>query len=160
MTEPAKRIRPKLEPLKISCDHTDCENELHCFRTSKKNAKHPVGACKECGANLVDWDRVKQRDLADVTNTFSELKKEWIRHHFWHEPIDDHARNHALRKGKIKLRAAATKRVRQAIGKAANFREGHQTPWNGNILYYSQHATASCCRRCTEYWHGIPQGRA
>lgn len=29
----------------------------------------------------------------------------------------------------------------------------------GNVLYYAQHATASCCRTCIEYWHGIPKGR-
>jgi len=25
---------------------------------------------------------------------------------------------------------------------------------------YAQHATATCCRTCLEYWHGIPKGRA
>ncbi len=39
-------------------------------------------------------------------------------------------------------------------------RDGRQTPWAGNALYYAQHATASCCRRCIEEWHGIPRGRA
>ena len=29
----------------------------------------------------------------------------------------------------------------------------------GNALYYAQHATATCCRRCVEEWHAIPRGR-
>ena len=28
---------------------------------------------------------------------------------------------------------------------------------SGNPIHYAQHATASCCRKCMEYWHGIPQ---
>jgi hypothetical protein len=29
----------------------------------------------------------------------------------------------------------------------------------GNTIYYAQHATATCCRTCLEYWHDIPKGR-
>src|SRR5687768_4178479 len=108
--EATKRKRPKAEPLKVSWDAADCENGLHCFRTSNGKAKHAAGTCRECGANLVKWDRVKRRDLTDVGNTFEELKKEWIRHHHWHEPLDQHAVNHALRKGKSGMREAARKR--------------------------------------------------
>lgn len=151
--------RPKLEPLKVSCDTTDCEHGLHCFRTSKQKAKHPPGTCCECGADLVGWHRVKRRDIADVVNTFDELKKEWIRHHYWHEPIDRRAMNNALRKGRAGLRRKAPNRIRSSIGRAQNYNEGRQTPWTGQIMYYAQHATATCCRRCVEYWHGIPQSR-
>jgi Domain of unknown function (DUF4186) len=27
-----------------------------------------------------------------------------------------------------------------------------------NAMCYGQHATATCCRKCLEYWHAIPQG--
>ena len=30
---------------------------------------------------------------------------------------------------------------------------------SGNAIFYAQHATATCCRRCAEYWHGIRRGR-
>ena len=26
-------------------------------------------------------------------------------------------------------------------------------------LPYAQHATATCCRDCLDYWHGIPKGQ-
>jgi hypothetical protein len=29
----------------------------------------------------------------------------------------------------------------------------------GNSIFYAQHATATCCRTCLEYWHDIPKGR-
>ena len=41
------------------------------------------------------------------------------------------------------------------------FRDGIQTPVDKqNIIYYAQHATATCCRKCIKYWHGIPYDRA
>jgi hypothetical protein len=27
------------------------------------------------------------------------------------------------------------------------------------VYHYGQHATATCCRRCFEYWHGVPLER-
>ena len=151
-----KRTRPKLEPLELSCTRSDCENDLHCFRESKRRAKHPSGSCQSCGAILVDWGQVRKRDLNDRKHTVESLKKEWIRHHYWHREIDEQARNHALRKGRSGIRVAAERRIRTSVTTKGN-REGRQTPWEGNILYYAQHATACCCRRCMEYWHGIPQ---
>lgn len=152
----AARTRPKLEPLKLSCTKADCESGLHCFRESKRRAKHPSGSCQSCGATLVDWERVRKLDLYDVAHTFDSLKKEWIRHHYWHEEIDQRARNYALRKGRLGIVPAAEQRIRKSVGGKSS-REGRQTPWAGNILYYAQHATACCCRRCIEYWHGIPK---
>ena len=39
--------------------------------------------------------------------------------------------------------------------------DGRQTKREGakNPIHYAQHATATCCRRCVEYFYGIPQGR-
>jgi hypothetical protein len=81
-----------------------------------------------------------------------------IRHHYWHVDFDQRALNYAIRKGRIELHAAAEKRVRQAIGPAQPAFDGRQTSMSGNPLHYAQHATATCCRKCVEYWHGIPQG--
>lgn len=147
---------PKLEPLKLSCTRTDCEQGLHCFRESKRRAKHPAGSCQECGATLVDWQRLRQRDPTDIAHTFETLRTEWIRHHFWHTEINERAKNYALRKGRSGLRVAAEQRIRSAVS-VKTYRDGRQTPWERDILCYSQHATACCCRRCMEYWHGIPQ---
>lgn len=152
----------QLQPLKIKCTSTNCENGLHCFKqTRKKKVADQFGQCHSCGADLVDWSRVQKRNLSDVQYTFAALKHELIRHYFWHVEIDQKAINHARRKGKTGMRVAAEKRIRKSVGPAEPLYDGRQTPKenSGNAIYYAQHATACCCRKCMEYWHNIPLGR-
>jgi hypothetical protein len=108
---------------------------------------------------LVDWPRVHERRLDDVGFTFSELRRELVRHHFWHLSFDEQALNHARRKGRRRLHEAARQRIDTSVRRAGMAFDGQQTPRSGNTLYYAQHATASCCRRCIEYWHAIPPDR-
>src|SRR6266478_5308269 len=153
----------KLEPLKIKCTDADCGSGLHCFMTTRKlREANKEGRCRYCGIDLIDWPRVHRRDLHDVTFTFEALRRELIRHHFWCVPIDQRAVNYGRRKGRQRLREAAERRLRQSVAPAAPVRDGFQTPreGSGNCIYYAQHATACCCRRCIEEWHGIPRGRA
>jgi|ERR1041384_615059 hypothetical protein len=152
------------KPLGISCDDTDCAAGLHCFRVTTKllrNGKAP-GTCIECGANLVDWNRVRQRDLSDVANTFKSLKYEFVRHYFWHKHLSQKAINHARRKGKRGLRQRIRHHLENVIGPQHPFHDGFQTTMADDApttFPYAQHATATCCRKCLEYWHGIPIGR-
>ena len=118
------------------------------------------GRCRDCGADLVDFPRVHKRDHSDVNYTWSSLKYELIRHHFWHLDIDVKAINYARRKGTIGMHAAAENRIRRSVGPADPAFDGRQTGKSGNPLYYAQHATATCCRKCIEYWHGVPQHQA
>lgn len=152
----------KLEPLKVSCTSADCKNELHCFlatRALREQSKE--GRCRYCGVDLIDWGRVHRRDAGDLDFTFASLRKEFIRHYFWHVQIDPKAVNHARRKGRLRLREAVNRRIRMSVSPAEPFRDGRQTPWagSGNAIYYAQHAVAACCRRCIQEWHAIPRGR-
>lgn len=149
----------KPPPLDIKCTSTDCDNDLHCFKQLKKMAPDQRGKCRACGADLVDWKRLHRRDEGDATHTFEALQHELIRHHFFHRPVDDSATRHAQRKGRIALKDAARDRLRKYLAVAEPPRDGRQTPLEGNAIYYAQHATATCCRTCLEYWHGIPKGR-
>lgn len=152
----------ELKPLKIQCTSTDCDNNLHCFKqTRKMKAANQFGRCRECGTELVDWERIHQRNLKNIKYLFEALKYETIRHHFWHVEIDQKAINHARRKGKNGMRVAAQDRIRKSVGSAEPSYDGRQTPRenSGNAIYYAQHTTACCCRKCMEYWHGIPLGR-
>lgn len=117
------------------------------------------GKCRACGIDLVDWDRLHQREIEDVEHTFESLQHELIRHRFFHQPIDDGAIRHAKRKGRVKLKEAAKHRLEKYLAPAYPVRDGRQTPFVGNAIYYAQHATATCCRTCLEYWHGIPKGQ-
>lgn len=149
----------KPEPLKISCVTSDCDNDLHCFKASRKMHTTDHGKCRSCGVDLVDWSRVHGRNIGDASYTFGALKQEWIRHRFFHTPIDERAVAHARRKGRPALIAAARHRLDKALAPAQPVRDGQQTPFTGNSIYYAQHATATCCRTCLAYWHDIPKGR-
>lgn len=150
---------PKLVPLDVKCTSADCENELHCFKQLKKMTEDQRGKCRYCGADLVDWDRVHVRNFADVSYTFAALKHEMIRHVFFHSEIDERAVRHAQRKGRIQLKEAARHRLSKYLAPAEPPRDGRQTPFRGNTIFYAQHATATCCRTCLEYWHNVPKGR-
>jgi hypothetical protein len=156
----ARTSRPK--PLAITCTSSDCERQLHCFRATRKlKEMNAEGICRACGIDLIDWGRVHSRNLDDAAFTFASLRNELIRHHFWHVEIDERAVNHARRKGWIRLHDAVENRIRRSVGPATPPRDGYQTPreGSGNSIYYAQHATASCCRRCIEEWHAVPMGR-
>ncbi len=153
----------ELPPLKITCTSTRCDDNLHCFRLNQRMKRSgPEGRCRECGIELVDWSRVKSRNIADVRHTIAALQLELIRHHFWHLDLSDYAANYAVRKGKIALRAAVEHQLLKAIGSPHHPRQGRQTPRENSrtatVVHYGQHATATCCRACLEEWHGIEPG--
>lgn len=148
-----------LPPLRIKCSTTDCSHDLHCYRhVRRRGSQTPrFGCCVECSASLVDWPRVHARRLNDVDYTFERLRTEWIRHHFWHLPFPLKAVNYARRKGRIGLHERTARVLAQAIRSPNHPRQGRQTPFNtDNPIHFAQHATATCCRRCLEEWHGIP----
>jgi hypothetical protein len=87
------------------------------------------------------------------------LRLEWIRHHYFHRRLTQRKRNYALKKGRVGVRIAAEKRIRSRVAPKEPVKDGALTPWNGDILDYAQHATASCCRTCIAEWHGIQSGR-
>jgi ribosomal protein L34E len=154
---------PVLEPLKIHCTDTRCESGLHCFspnRRKKNWEKEYHGQCQACGVQLVSWDCVRARDIRAVSSTFEELQKEFIRHEYFHKPFDDEARREAQSLGFAALKKRARDLLSRKIGPEKIFRDGTQTSLSGSALFYAQHATATCCRKCLEYWHGIERGRA
>ena len=154
----------EMEPLRITCTSTDCENPLeptHCFKP-KRGQPGAQGTCRQCGADLVDWERVHERNLSDVANTFTALENETFRRHMMHVDVPPKVQELALRRGVDVLRERTEKAVRSALKKprSANAYDGRQTPRetsaSARIQHYAQHATATCCRQCLEYWHAIP----
>jgi Domain of unknown function (DUF4186) len=143
----------------IICSRRDCKKGLHYFRRTRPGEEsYRNGECVECGANPVDWDRLDRHDLNDVEYTVSALNFEWIRHHFWTDArIDEVAVRHASKKGAGELKIWAENRLVSSIGPPSKdiFRDGAQTPMFGRVVYYAQHATACCCRKCLEEWHGF-----
>ena len=154
----------KEEPLRvITCTSTDCNKDLHCFRRvrPRKGMSYRYGVCFQCGADLIDWDRIDKRDLADVDYTFKSLKYEMVRHHFWHKEIPENVEKKARKTGLNGLRIWTSKRLEKYLKPPVEelFRDGTQTPKTGNIVYYAQYATSSCCRKCMNEWYDIDRAR-
>ena len=155
---PAWNVEEPLE--KVTCTSSDCERDLHSFlRKYPRGKSYRNGQCRQCGVDLIDWSRLDRHDLSDVEYTVSSLELELIRHVYWRIPFDQTAINHASKLGRKGLLAAAEPRLLKSVAppKSKIFRDSTQTKFTGNVLYYAQHATATCCRRCIEAWHGIPR---
>jgi len=153
---------PKLEPLQVHCSDSRCSANLHCFgpnRRIKNWQRTYEGQCQECGEKLVDWDRVRRRDISDVGGTFSQLAHEWIRHVFFHAPFDEKSKVQCRQLGLDGLKSRVRPLLKRKIAPAKIFRDGTQTKKEGSAIHYAQHATATCCRKCLEYWHGIERNR-
>jgi hypothetical protein len=159
-----KRVVPEdvkiedLTILNIVCGTTKCSEGFHCFSQKKSSLRkfHSERACKECGAELIDWERIHKNNLNDVEFTFESLTSEIIRHVFFHTAIEKKAIIDSYTKGKINLRDHVKKLLRTRIGKHNSFMDGRQTPMGKDeITNYAQHATATCCRKCLEAWHNI-----
>jgi hypothetical protein len=154
----------EIKPLgEISCSSSACDRDLHCFmKRAPKDQSYRNSRCVSCKIDLIDWKRLDKHDLNDTAYTIEALERELVRHIYWHKPIDEKAIDKALKKGIEVLRAEAETRIRKSVGLPRDqiFRDGTQTPTSGNVLYYAQHATATCCRKCIEVWHGIDRNRA
>lgn len=153
--------KKRLAPLGVRCVSSDCEKGLHCFRPKRRKGAPttPEGACSSCGAMPVDFERVRRCDLADIDYTMKALQLERVRFAYWNSDIDEHAINHASKKGLAGMQPAALARLEKSIGAAFPAFDGRQTPKEGNAIFYAQHAVAACCRKCILVWHGFPLGQ-
>ncbi len=147
--------------------NSECASGLHNYHKSKHHNAKGYPVCSACGVDVIDWERLHLRDIQDADYTISQLKTDLLRYAWWTKEFDQQAKNHALRKGLIALRTSALIRLRKSVGEVHEmrdgtrqpYRDGFQTPYSGNSIYYAQHALACCCRKCMKYWHGIPLGR-
>jgi len=144
-----------------------CRRGLHTYHESPagNDQGHPI--CGACGRDEIDWERLHARNIADADYTIRQLNTDRFRHKWWSKDLDAVAVRNALRKGSSGIKDTVRKRVVASVGRVSRmdngmvkpFRDGAQTPFHGNIIFYGQHATATCCRKCIEVWHGIPWGR-
>ncbi len=150
---------PVLKEVKISCTSKDCENGKHLFRPKPGKWKklEEQGVCQGCGDTSVDMSITRARDLTNRKAIFEELGREFIRDHYLNKTLDERARRLIRRYGMQGTRERAISRLNSAIGKEPTEWDGQQTKYEGNVLYYAQHATATCCRACAYYWYGIPR---
>jgi hypothetical protein len=48
--------------------------------------------------------------------------------------------------------------ITKRLAPANPVNDGRQTPMKNHPVFIAQHATGTCCRKCLEKWHRIPQG--
>lgn len=148
--------QPDPPPLKIKCTDTKCSADLHYFRLTKKmKAQGVPPKCPDCNTELAKDEDMSGRDISRAEETFKRLRREYIRHHFWHVELDQKALNYAKRKGKTSLKEAVRRRLHTSVGAGTDAWDGRQTPKENNPIFYAQHATATCCRKCMEKWHNV-----
>jgi hypothetical protein len=110
---------------------------------------------------MVDFARIARRDLADIDYTFDRLTKETIRAKFWRKPISDDLIAKAKASGRAGLRAEARQILAKVVGPRPKGTpwDSQRTKFEGNVIFFAQHATACCCRRCAQEWYGIRDDR-
>lgn len=150
---------PDLKEAPVKCTTRDCDNDKHAFQPKRGQwTELPAQiVCQGCGDSSVDMSIPRAKDLAKREAILDELGREFIRDHYLNKDFDKRARRLIRRDGLQGTRDRALGRLKSAIGGEPNDWDGRQTPFEGNVLYYAQHATATCCRKCTWYWYGIPR---
>lgn len=151
-----------LVPLELKCSMASCKHGRHCLDHLRKprpgTERVRPGHCRDCGDLIVDFDYEATNaydEAAAVEKVVLNQQCELIRAHYWHVPIDQWAYNQARRFGMTELRKRLEARVISTLTDPSPY-GGRSAPYSRQILAYAQHATATCCRRCAAYWHGLP----
>ena len=91
-----------------------------------------------------------------IRSKLFSLKKSKFRSKFKLTPED---RDYTATRGLETIRDHAFDFVNSRIAPDFPKNDGKQTPMRGHPVFIAQHATATCCRRCLQKWHGIEKGR-
>jgi hypothetical protein len=68
-------------------------------------------------------------------------------------------RDYIAAKGLETIKEHAFKFINARVAPDFPKNDGKQTPMRGHPVFIAQHATATCCRKCIQKWHGIEKGR-
>jgi hypothetical protein len=158
-------------PLRVTCKQTRCASTVppakhrHSFQELAGVLPGIGGTCRACGADIVAWELCHANDPLIVERLITEMRKELIRDVYWGEALPERIVTLALRRHPQALRESQRRMLaREMVPTEA------ENPWprkrtyfathrDARIVHCAQHATATCCRRCLERWHGIPRER-
>ena len=91
-----------------------------------------------------------------ILNTLFSLKKSKFRSRFRLTPKDQ---KYTASRGLEAIRDHAFDFVNSRVAPDFPKNDGKQTPMKNHPVFIAQHATATCCRKCIQKWHGIEKGR-
>ena len=92
-----------------------------------------------------------------ITGALTVLKKSKFRSRF---KLTKKDRQYIQNKGIDIIRSHAYDFITSRLAPTYPKNDGKQTPMRGHPVFIAQHATATCCRKCIQKWHGIGKGRA
>lgn len=87
---------------------------------------------------------------------FSRLAKSKFRSRF---KLGEKERQYLQSKGFQVIEQHAREFIMERIAPSLPKNDGKQTPMKNHPVFIAQHATATCCRKCLEKWHGIKMGQ-
>ena len=87
---------------------------------------------------------------------FSMLVKSKFRSKF---KLREKEREYLQNKGLPIIEKHARDFVKERLAPALPKNDGNQTPMKNHPVFISQHATATCCRKCLKKWHRIEMGK-
>ena len=92
-----------------------------------------------------------------ISHKLASLKRSKFRSKFRLQQKD---RDYIAIKGLDTINSHALQFIATRVAPAFPKNDGRQTPMRGHPVFIAQHATATCCRKCMQKWHGIGKGRA
>jgi hypothetical protein len=92
-----------------------------------------------------------------ISQKLASLKKSKFRSKFRLTQTD---RNYIATKSLETIRDHAYQFINTRVAPAFPKNDSKQTPMKGHPVFIAQHATATCCRKCIQKWHGFEKGRA
>jgi hypothetical protein len=94
--------------------------------------------------------------MRDLPELFEALRRSAFRARFRLGPRES---AYLQQKGIDIVAEHARRFILERLAPAQPANDGKQTPMRNHPVFIAQHATATCCRKCLENWHRIPQGQ-
>ncbi|HVY55310.1 MAG TPA: DUF4186 domain-containing protein [Thermodesulfobacteriota bacterium] len=91
--------------------------------------------------------------MRDIDSVLERLKRSQFRSRF---TLRGRELVYLREKGIDKIMEHARAFIDERLAPAVIPNDGKQTPMRNHPVFIAQHATATCCRKCLEKWHGIP----
>ncbi|MBN1796496.1 MAG: DUF4186 domain-containing protein [Sedimentisphaerales bacterium] len=95
--------------------------------------------------------------MRDLDELFEGLLRSKFRSRFKLKPADI---EYIGKRGMAAIERHARDFVTDRLAASEPKNDGKQTPMRGHPVFIAQHATATCCRKCLQKWHGIARDKS
>ena len=99
---------------------------------------------------------VEDYEQLQITEKLEQLQTSKFRSRFH---LTDKEKKYIREKGRETIESHARDFIKKRLAPQQIDKDGKQTPMKGHPVFIAQHATATCCRGCSEKWHHISKNR-